>query len=161
MIEPLKQFICDECGELIERPEEGFVEWIEKEVDGKQQACGFRIVHHYTFSPFKGKKRNGCYKYTNNNGRSDDHLDHILEMPQQYLLSFLDLGQFHDPDGNSCSIKDFREYADFSRRLTVPYYEEARLYFDQAKSDGYSEYNEYRIFKEETLKQIIEEYKED
>lgn len=161
MMEPLKQFICDECGEIIEIPEEGFVEWTREMVAGKLYTSGFRIVHNKFYSPYKQTRAHGCYKYNDHPGRSDTHLEHLLEMPQQYLLSFLDLGQFHDIDGNSCSIKDFREYADFARRLTVPYYEEARLYFDDAMSDGYSECNPYLIFKEDTLKRMIEEYAKD
>ena len=27
MLVPLKQFICDECGTVIESPEDGYVEW--------------------------------------------------------------------------------------------------------------------------------------
>jgi len=160
-MEPLKQFICDECGEIIERPEEGFVEWIRDEVDGRQQACGFRIVHHYKYSPLKGKKKDACYKYGDHDGRSDDHLNHILDMKNQFILSFLDLGYFHSTEGNSCLITDFKEFADFARRLTIPYYEQARLSFDKAMSDGDSDCNPYLIFREDTLKRMIEKHAED
>lgn len=54
MLIPLKQFICDECGEIINSPGEGYVEWEEGiDQDGQFFAKGFRIVHHLPKSPYK------------------------------------------------------------------------------------------------------------
>ena len=53
MIKPLEQFYCDECGQLIKEIRDGWVEWIDEEVNGKKHSYGFRIVHHNSCSPLK------------------------------------------------------------------------------------------------------------
>lgn len=67
----------------------------------------------------------------------------------------------YDPEGRvGCLISDFKEFPDFFRRLTIPYYEEARLYFDQARSDKdiAGDENEILIYTEDFLKRIVERY---
>ena len=45
------------------------------------------------------------------------------------------------------------------RRMTVPYYEEARIYWDEAEADGFfADGNEYWIYQPITLKELIERY---
>ncbi len=76
------------------------------------------------------------------------------------LLSFLDLGPLHDPDGeNVPRLEDLREFAELMRRLVVPYYEEARLYWAVAETDGFFDgANEVWVYLPDTLKTLIEEY---
>jgi hypothetical protein len=50
MLEPLRQWICDTCGEIIQSAEQGYVEWMET----NDKMHGFRIVHHARHSPRKG-----------------------------------------------------------------------------------------------------------
>lgn len=52
-MKPLEQFLCDECGQPIEKPEQGWLEWLV--IDEQKQ--GFRIVHHKSYSP----RSSGCY----------------------------------------------------------------------------------------------------
>lgn len=43
-LKPLKQFICHSCGKLIDKPEDGWWEYLD---DGKTNlVSGFRIVHY-------------------------------------------------------------------------------------------------------------------
>ena len=50
----------------------------------------------------------------------------------------LDLGPLLDPNGQSpCKIGDMPNFVDTMRRLHIPYDEEARRYFDAARSDGW------------------------
>ncbi len=162
MLEPLKQFYCDECGEVIESPNDGFVEWLEiqDKENGKITANGFRIVHRVTKSPFQKTSREGCYKYGKSDYRADNELYYILEQSHQFIYSFLDLGFIHDSEcriGNR--IVDYKSFVDFAKRLTIPYYEEARMYFAEALRDGqFSDSNEISLFTEKTLKSIIKAY---
>ena len=52
MLKPLEQFICDECGQVINSPKEGYVERESgTDANGKMFARGFRIVHAAYASP--------------------------------------------------------------------------------------------------------------
>lgn len=146
---PLQQWICDECGKIIKKPEDGWLEWLEG-VTESIQPYGFRIVHHQLASPQKG-----CYyKATKVNPAfiSDGHLDWYLGHDGlAQLLVFFD-------DGNR-NAKDQTELAEIIRRLHLPYYEEARLCFQAAHADGYTDgFNEYAIYMQDTMKRIIERY---
>lgn len=162
MLQPLKQFICDECGGVISKPEDGYVEWISKFDDEKGEfiSSGFRIVHHFTKSPLKNNNSEGCYKYGNKKNRSDSHLDYFMEDVNNTLASFLDTGFINNPSReNRNSIVDFPEFVDFSRRLTVPYYDEARKYFNDIYNDAdHCGFSSESIFREEKLKSIIEQF---
>jgi len=164
MLIPLIQFYCDECGEIIDSPKDGFVEWLEitDEKTEKKTVNGFRIVHRKTQSPLKAIKHDGCYKYGNNDNRMDNELSYILENSHQFIFSYLDLGFIHDSNGEIGSlIVDYKSFVDFAKRLTIPYYEEARKYFSIAYQEGYfSEENEVGLFTESTLKSIIARYSE-
>jgi len=58
---PLQQWICDKCREVIEKPEEGWVEWLTE--DGTLKKGDFKIVHHIAASPLREKGRD-CYHYS-------------------------------------------------------------------------------------------------
>lgn len=162
MLEPLKQFFCDECGGIIESPKDGFVEWLEvhDEETGKITVSGFRIIHRSVKSPFRSIRKEGCYKYGNSDYRMDNELTYILELSHQLIYSYLDLGFVHDPEGKIGSrVVDYKSFVDYAKRLTIPYYEEARRYFTDALQDGqFSDSNEIVLFSEKTLKSIIETY---
>ena len=42
MLKPLEQWYCDVCGEVIERPRDGYVLWKQ---DDKLQVYDFTIIH--------------------------------------------------------------------------------------------------------------------
>lgn len=155
MLKPLQQFICDECGEIIEDLDSGFVEWIKD----SESVYGFRIVHNTKASPYH--TRTGCFKYTDYKGRSDIPLKHYMRLAHQELYALLDIGDALDPHNTfKTKVKDFREYIDFAKRITIPYYEEARLYLNEALSDGHLDpgTNVIALYKEDTLKNIVENY---
>lgn len=147
MLEPLKQWICDFCETIINSPEDGWVEWL----SGKEtfNSCfGFKIVHNYGSSP-RGK--GGCFPYIEESP-SNMHLIHFIgEKGYVYLLSFLDLGPDVIPEYKGPRVKDIREFIEFMKRLTIPYYEEARLYFNNLEDNSIS-------YHQEELKKIIKIY---
>lgn len=75
------------------------------------------------------------------------------------LLSFLDIGQI-DPDGMRGSrVHSTRELAEIIRRLMLPHYEEARLYWSAAEADGvFDGANESSPYIQGTLEGIIRDY---
>ena len=163
MLAPLKQFICDTCGKVINSPEEGWIEWISK-LDTEKHTSeihSFNIVHHYYSSPLAKPNNEGCYQHGEKLGRSDNHLDQFINDNHKManILRMLDIGPYHDPDFKATDIKDLRQYVETVRRLTIPYYEEARLYWDKAKEDGYFDgSNEIWIYSVDNLKYLIEKY---
>ena len=158
-LEPLEQFFCDSCGEIILTPEEGWVEWIGNTFDAKYLTYGYRIVHHASASPRKEEGMD-CYNYTKQIGVNDRNLksfmgDNILIA----LYNFLDKGSHKRQNYLGPDVEDMREFVDFMRRLTIPYYEEARLYWDMGIKDGYfTKQNAFVIFSPEFLQSLIEEY---
>lgn len=160
MLNPLTQFICDTCGEIINSPKEGWIEWISpwESEDDKRLCFDFRIVHHLTSSPLGINSNDGCYQHTDAIGRSDLNLDNFTnkETGMAHILKFLDVGPYHEQNYEGPYIKDMREYVEIIRRLTIPYYEEARLYWSQALEDGYfDDANEVWMYKTDNLKQLI------
>ena len=59
-LKPLEQWVCDECGEVIEEASHGYLEWV---VDADTRAHGFRIVHQAHHSP--RQPGSDCYRYLN------------------------------------------------------------------------------------------------
>lgn len=114
-MEPLRQWICDDCGELIEKPENGHVTWQE---DENYRTYDIKIVH-------KGRcVKPGYY----------DHLplDSFLGNDGlSRILSMLDYGPIRHGLADSArpDTSNLRELVDFVRRVQIPHYEEARQYF--------------------------------
>ena len=74
-----------------------------------------KIVHHSPASP--RRPEGNCYHHTKRPGRSDNKLDFYVGrdgIPK--LLSFLDLGPYHDPEGQHIPlVSDIREFAELMR----------------------------------------------
>jgi hypothetical protein len=100
----------------------------------------YRIIH-------AGGK---CHHHLDHVGLSDASLeDFIGPTGLVKLLKVLDAGIYHDPKFIGAQIKpaNIRNYVETFRRLHLPYYEEARLYWDQAAEDGSLDgINEIAIF---------------
>lgn len=158
MLEPLTQFVCDCCGQLIEKPQDGYVEWRNEPdpVSGQFIAGQFKIVHHYNASPLQTFAR--CYPYSHHPDRNSMELYEFMKFLPQNLIFFLDTGYISNPERESISqVANYAEFADFIRRFTVPYFEQARLFFPRARREGLLEgYNEISLYMEHTLKYIIE-----
>lgn len=158
MMTPLVQFTCDKCRDVIYSPAEGYVEWEQFIREGNPtllENSRFKIIHNSYSSP-----NEDCFFYSQNpNGKSSALNDFLNENQMPRLLSFLDVGPHHAPQHLGAEIRDMREYVEFMRRLTIPYYEEARHYFQEAENDGYFDgANELWIYQSDTLKYLIEKY---
>ena len=152
-LKPMKQWICDVCGEIIERPEDGYVQFHRNE---HGQYDDFIIVHHRPASPRKNLQ-NACYKYS-----SDSDLESFLgDHGKVELLSLLDPGVYHLKQYRQM-VADIRKWNDFFMRLQLPYYEEARKYWSRASIDGYfADSNEIYIYLPENLKRMIQHYEKE
>jgi len=155
-LKPLSQWICDRCGEVIEGPPHGYLEW--RRNRGDVRAFGFKIVHYKPYSPQRSE--GGCYFYDGYPGRMGGSLaeftgDHA--MPS--LLSFVDQGPIHEKVYRGPMLVDYREWVELVRRLTIPGYEEARLYREQAVQDGFfAEMDERAAYRPDILRQLIGTY---
>jgi hypothetical protein len=130
-LKPGTQWICDECGKVIAKPEAGWLEW--RFLDGRE--FGFRIVHHLTASPrsehipatnqWTGE---GCYGVIPSGQERSSHLETMLGIGG--MLAMLDMQQR--------SKIDLAEWTELFKRLFLPYYEEGRAW---PSNDGRSAYD--------------------
>lgn len=152
MLSPLKQFYCDTCGQLIERPEDGYAEYKIEAKNVDYVYTDFIIVHHLIKLPLGG--RSGCYQYD----CSVDLPSLLGDIGKVRLLSLLDPGSFHFEEYYK-RVEDIRGWTELFKRLQIPYYEEGRLYLNRAFSDGsYDGVNEIYTYSPEHLKELINHY---
>ena len=155
MLIPLKQFICDSCKKPIVNIEDGWIEW-ESYIDAKTDKIvskNFRICHH----------NNKCQKLIKHPNCADLPLsDFTGDYAIVQTISMLDIGVYHDPTYTVGSeIENLREFAELQRRLLLPYYEEARQYWNEAINQGYfGDMNEISIYMPSFLKRMIEDFSE-
>ncbi|MFT3796522.1 hypothetical protein [Flavobacterium sp.] len=152
MLQPLTQFLCDTCHGVIENPDQGWIEWLSK-YDGtvpKRRSTNFRICHH----------KMSCQKLAKHPDCADLPLrEFVGAKAAVHLASLLDVGRFHERDYSGPEVTDFAEFAELMRRLTIPYYEEARQYWNRAMHDGYFyDQNEIYLYLPDSLMSMIEHY---
>ena len=157
---PLQEFICDKCGEVINSPEEGVLEWISEWNEEHQTFVnkGFKIIHQFGHSP---NQNTGCSFYQGRSGISDYPLRMYLnpDFGMANIISLLDVGQRHQPNFTIPLVENAREYAELVRRLTIEYYDEARLYWSDANNDNFfDDFNEADMYRVSKLREIIEKY---
>lgn len=157
MLKPLEQFICDKCKEVIDNPNDGYVEFLSNQENQNDKKIltrsGFKIVHH-------GKEKR-CQYFTSDKRKKTLPLRDFLDenKNQSILLSFLDEGEYVASEALEVRIKDLREFTELARRTSIPYYEEARIYFEQAKSNGdFYGVDGYTAYWVTRLKEIIEKF---
>ena len=141
---PLKQWLCDSCGEVIEDPEDGWFEWHSAK---DYTISNFRIVHHRLSCMYNeaALKEQGIMV-------ADHHLSVVIgSRGLAYWLFAIELSE----TGKASKIKNLVELVGILRRLHIPYWEEARLYWDRAYRDGFHDGCD---FGESNLQSIIEEY---
>ena len=165
MLKPLEQFYCDTCEEIIDAPDQGMVEWLQSTTE---PAHSFEIVHHVPHSPrvdsgvsrSQNPRPQGCYQHQNKPLKKDLKIErYIGRIGLVQLLQFIDVGPHHVPNYSGVNFDDGREFAELFRRLQLPYYEEARRYWDQAKRDGFFDgANENRIYQSDFLEGIVSKY---
>lgn len=122
---PLKQWYCDKCGEIIDKEEDGWLEWYHEYDDDMvyRSDQGFRIVHHDKRCMYNSRAMHNA-----NKGVSDMHLEDFTgPNGLANLLSSIELEK----------CKDNKELIEIIKRLHLPYYEEARRYHDKAEMNGF------------------------
>ena len=126
-LQPLTQWICDNCGGVVPSPDGAWLEW--RETEG-MRAFGFRILHHATTSPLR-KFGFDCYSDPSCSGL------HLLE--------------FLGPDGMTnlftllyMGVLEMGEWCELVRRCQIPEFEEARRHFRSTE--------DYRRFAESSAK---------
>lgn len=152
-MKPCQQWVCDACGDLIEKPEDGYLQWL---FDENLNRYEFIIVHHKTAT---SKEGDGCYLHAS--GRLGDvSLKSVVgSNGLSYLLSFLDVGTYLEPEYVGPRVQNIREVVEIIRRLHTPYYEEARQYWSDALDDDYfGGANEVSPYSEDSLRRLIKEY---
>ncbi|MCM3122749.1 MULTISPECIES: hypothetical protein [unclassified Mesobacillus] len=119
-LEPLKQWYCDHCEEIIDSDDKGWFEWL-KERDGERQ-FDFRIVHH-------DKK---CMH------------DERRLFREGYMTKDMHLDYYTGPDGLNNLLEilvtsgvEKSEVLKMIRRLNVPFYEQSLKYRQEAIEQGY------------------------
>ena len=148
-LKPLEEFICDVCGEIINSPKEGYVIW-RSDRDHDRLQYDFKIIHQMICDDRSCGNSMPLKKFLGVDGLS-------------YLLAFYSLGPlktFPLPNEFRSKNRIFNndEFIDFIRRVQIPYYEEARQYFNKREVlEDYSDSNEYYPYLPHILKKIIEE----
>ena len=163
-LKPLQEWICDTCSQVIGCPEDGWVEWLD---DDTHLYYGFRIRHVCNRSTLHvaGPTHTGCQRYYRHLPAGGPGLNDLpltmLVGPDgiAQMLSFIDqrVGSYvREP---ACRVRDLAEWTTLFRRLFLPYYEEARLYWDAAEHDGYfADHDPVSAYCPQVLQQLIEIY---
>lgn len=165
-LEPLQEWICEGCGQKIESANEGILEWCNEPAKGGNhpKRYGFKIVHGDLLDPSTGREIS-CSHYKGHGSPPHSYsalASFVGDLGLNYLLGLLDPGRHHDPDYSGPEVKDLREWTELVRRLHVPYYEEARRYWDRALEEGrFESMGEVSIYEAEFLQNIIAEYEGD
>jgi hypothetical protein len=150
MLKPLQQWICDSCGEIIQAPEQGYVEWME--TNGKKDH--FRIVHHARHSLRRAD--GGDCRYSNTERGGDHSISDLVGVQGLLILcSWIDAGEWHDTHYAGPYVGDLREWTTLFRRLHVPYYEEGRNCTEELRDLLSGGANEIYLYLPDTLKGII------
>jgi hypothetical protein len=153
---PLKQWVCDTCHEVIEFPEHGYVEY--KVDDDPFLRHSFRVVHQAPHSPRRAGGAN-CY-YSNSERGGDWALADCLGPRGLILLtSWIDPGREFIREFKAPQVRDMRDWVVLMRRLHVPFYEEARFFFQQAHRDGnMGGWNDFSFYTPKGLQEILRRY---
>ena len=156
-LEPLNQWICDRCYQVIKSSEEGLVEWLMEKDEGTGiplVAFGFRITHHAMSSP--SAPHGNCRLYRDRG--CDAHLREFVGSEGLAMLThFLDPGP-GERDYKGPEVRSVREWLELFRRIQLPGYEEARQYWGDAKADGFFEDEQWGWYSSEMLQSVIKKY---
>jgi hypothetical protein len=143
---PLSQWKCDACGQIIERPEMGWVEWLAGPTRGTK-AHAFRIVHNSSRCQYPSMAR-----------VHDIHLIHLLG--PDGLATLLEVLSPGGHTGNrEEGVASLDEWGELVRRLHIPHYEEARQYWADAEADNFfSRSPEHARYSQTTILDILAQY---
>ncbi len=126
----LGPWCCDQCGQVITKPEHGLLQWLTRAKDGHCSGRDLRIVHVNHASPLglpDGCGPNPSVEFARDgSGLSDVPLHWMLEPDGLVrLLAFVEESEFPANEVNRIIM-----------RLFVPGYEKARPYFQKAIDAG-------------------------
>ncbi|MBA4316776.1 MAG: hypothetical protein C0412_00090 [Flavobacterium sp.] len=149
MLTPLNQFICDHCKNIIRNPEEGYLSWIENNTE-----YGIRIVHNLHSDHYAHTNRK-CFP--NDPDPLDGELGQFLGASGLGLLTHI----MYNKETQTLLSGTWSNFFEIIRRLQIPYYEEARAYFNKANEQGvFSDVNEKDMYTPEFLQMLITKYNE-
>ncbi|MEX2374109.1 MAG: hypothetical protein WD942_00795 [Dehalococcoidia bacterium] len=159
-LKELQQWICDTCRDVIESPQEGWLEWLESAGALEEGASDFRIVHAAS-----GSQGTPCRPWMNppaGKVTGSLPLDGVVGSEAlPFLLSKIDPGPYLVEDFHGPYVASLREWAELARRLMVPGYEEARQYLPQAVAEGLiDDWSEMSIYRREQLASVVSEYRD-
>lgn len=143
MWRPLRDFQCD-AGDGMTSVEAGAFSWYDDGINVKD----FKISHNRSdcFSNSQYYKWELLSNVYSDPGGADIFLNTIISPPNLY-------------SNNSQKNIDIDGLYKVKYRLTIPYFEQARFYFSQAKNDPRFEgFNGYTFLDPENLKYIVETY---
>lgn len=114
-LQPLEEWICDVCGDIISNAHDSWLEWQQDVVIKKD--TDFRLVHPTCKKSSKDPNfiLRDLYisRVTGKDGLSK-------------LINILETG----------SIENIKDFTEIIRRLHLPYYESARQYLEIARNNG-------------------------
>jgi len=144
------ELLCDQCGELIQRPEHGSIEW--KSVAPAEhpvKARGIRIVHAHGFGP----NEKGCYYQAVGGLVAQDEVvgdKSLVELQRGDGIVWI-LGKKTD----KAITED--EADELLKRLYVKHYDRARSHFKSAIEDGILDKNvPFGCWPEADLKRVVD-----
>ncbi|MCC5612928.1 hypothetical protein LC612_41140 [Nostoc sp. CHAB 5834] len=122
-------WMCDTCGQLINRPEDGYVEWLSS-IGENGASYGLHIVHHRPASPRKTQM--GC--------QYDERNDPALQLA---AVSNVSLGELLGDDGLMDLLHFFaenklptEEIVEMIKRIHIANYEQSRPIIARAIANG-------------------------
>jgi len=122
MLKPMKQWCCDSCGGIIDGPMEGYVEWYK--THRRQQTSGCRIVHVSRQCAYDAAEQAAL-------GRTATVISLDSVVGRRGLAHLLK--RFGEVMGSGwAEPADGQAFVEVVRRVQLPYYEEARLFWDVA-----------------------------
>ena len=133
MLKPLEQWCCDTCGNVIDGPEKGCVEW--HTTHRTNTVSGFRIVHRGSKCTYQGIELATL-------GRTSTQvpLREALDSPGLgHMLQVLE----HAVSDGSAREESMHEFMEVLRRVHIPYYEEARLAWQAGLTEGIHDGTQY------------------
>lgn len=153
MSHSLAPWTCDTCGQPIHNVDDGWVEWIEFKSPEGRKGRDLRLVHSRPASPTGGR----CQF----NQQAERQRDGGIILDRQ-LSSFL------GPDGLMDLLSLIAEsrlptedVLEMIKRLNIPGYEQARMHFDGAISEGVFEPNTMRGYYHQVDIEAVLEHLED
>lgn len=135
MLTPLYQFFCDTCGQVIDRPLDGVVEW--RHAAGMQ--FDFRVVHGWRAARrFQGKAtpRRGCFGYPHTAGTHSMTIPGFLTAYHLEWVAEAAVSPAFSLEGYQLPLREPDQFLTVARRLLIPYYEEGRLVLERAQVEG-------------------------